>query len=185
MASNIEIKAKATQFNRQQSLARALADKSPLQLIQEDVFFHSHQGRLKLRRFGDGSAELIAYHRPNQEHPSASHYVRHPVSDSDSLEKALTMTCGLRGIVRKKRTVFFYKSVRIHMDEVDQLGQFIELEVVLTDGLSEIEGKNLAQVLMKQLEIKAEHLQAEAYIDMLENASAPPHSPQNPEQLPT
>ena len=32
-------------------------------IVQDDTFFHVAHGRLKLRQFADGSAELIHYHR--------------------------------------------------------------------------------------------------------------------------
>jgi len=74
MGRNIEIKARARNFERQTELAKALATETPTHLAQEDTFFNVPRGRLKLRKLGDGSAELIQYDREDSAEPKESRY---------------------------------------------------------------------------------------------------------------
>ncbi len=168
MPRNVEIKASVANPARLRELALALGD-GPGQLIeQKDTFYNAPHGRLKLREFGDGRGELIAYSRPDREGPKTSSYVISRTADPDSLNAALTSALGVRGVVAKKRTLVLTGRTRIHLDQVEGLGDFMELEVVLADDETETEGQRVAEGLMKQLEIEAGALMEHAYIDQLE-----------------
>ena len=73
---------------------------------------------------------------------------------------------GIRAVVRKKRTVYFCEQTRIHLDEVDGLGAFIELEVVLDTGQDIQFGIAVAQDLMSRRRIEKDDLVASAYVDL-------------------
>ena len=103
MPRNIEIKARVDAIETLLPHARTLADGEAEVIEQDDTFFHVAQGRLKLREFGDGSAELIHYHRPDVETAKASDYVRVPVGDPAALREALARGCGVIGRARKRR----------------------------------------------------------------------------------
>lgn len=167
MARNIEIKARLQQPADTEARAAALATSGPTRLVQDDTFFHCHQGRLKLREFADGSAELIAYQRPDQAGPKTSTYVRTPVADAAGLRAALVAACGLLGRVQKERTLYLAGRTRIHLDRVVGLGDFLELEVVLADGEAESDGVAEAQRLMAELGVAPEALEEGAYLDLL------------------
>jgi predicted adenylyl cyclase CyaB len=123
---------------------------------------------LKLRRFADGSGELIAYQRPDTSGPTGSRYVLSPIPDPDSCSRALAAVLGVRGVVRKVRTLYLAGRTRIHMDDVEGLGHFVELEVVLAPDEPEGEGIREAHRLMGDLGIREEDLLREAYIDLLD-----------------
>ena len=74
---------------------------------------------------------------------------------------------GVSGTVRKRRTLFLAGNTRIHLDEVEGLGDFMELEVVLAEGESVEEGQAIAYRLMAQLGVEKEKLLTGAYLDML------------------
>ncbi len=172
MARNIEIKARIARVDDLLPRARSLAD-GPEQLIeQDDSFFAVAQGRLKLRRFADGSAELIHYHRPDTVDAKASDYVRVAVPDPDALALALTRANGLLGRVRKQRWLLLAGQTRIHLDRVQGLGDFIELEVVLRDGQSDAEGVAIAKALMAALGLADAPRLAGAYLDLLGRTAA-------------
>ena len=172
MARNTEIKARISSLEALLPIATALADGGPPRHIeQDDTFFHVHQGRLKLREFADGSAELIHYHRPDAEGPKVSDYVISPVADAASMRLALGRACGQLGRVRKQRTLLLAGQTRIHLDRVEGLGDFLELEVVLRDGQSAEEGVRIAQGLMQQLGVQAGQLLSGAYLDLLGTAT--------------
>ena len=149
-------------------LAQALSDDKHLQRIhQDDTFFAVPHGRLKLRVFGDGSGELIHYHRPDATGPKLSDYVLVPVAEPDSLRDALARACGLVGRVRKHRILVLVGPTRIHLDQVEGLGDFLELEVTLQNGQTEAEGTAIAHDLMARLGVQPHQLLEGAYLDLL------------------
>jgi adenylate cyclase class IV len=58
---------------------------------------------------------------------------------------------------------------RIHLDEVEDLGTFLELEVVLDEDQTTEEGAEIARKLMKDLDVADTTLIHQAYIDLLDN----------------
>jgi predicted adenylyl cyclase CyaB len=87
--------------------------------------------------------------------------------DPDGLRQVLEKALGIEGIVRKKRHLFLVGQTRIHIDEVEDLGNFLELEVVLQEGQRAEDGMTIATALMEKLGVKKEDLIAEAYIDLI------------------
>lgn len=167
MARNVEIKARVPDPATIESRARALATEPVQDLRQDDSFFRCAQGRLKLRQFADGSAELIAYQRADDAGPKTSTYLRTPVSDPEGLRAALAAACGLIGRVRKQRRLVLAGRTRIHLDRVEGLGDFLELEVVLRDGEPECDGIDEAEAVMSRLGVRPEWLVQGAYLDLL------------------
>jgi adenylate cyclase class IV len=179
VARNIEIKARIASVAAVLPRARALAD-GPEQLItQDDTFFAVPHGRLKLRQFADGSAELIHYQRPDTGQAKASDYVLVPVPDPAALREALARGLGVLGRVRKQRLLLRVGATRIHLDQVEGLGEFMELEVVLGDGGSpgsptDAQGVATAEALMQALGLADAPRLAGAYLDLLAATDAGP-----------
>ncbi len=167
MPRNIEIKARITSVEALLPRAQALAGQAPTLLRQDDSFFAVPHGRLKLREFADGSAELIHYHRPDTAETKASDYVRAQVAHATALREALARACGLRGRVVKQRWLFIVGATRIHIDRVHGLGDFMELEVVLQPGQTDAEGSAVAEALMAELGLADAERLAGAYLDLL------------------
>jgi predicted adenylyl cyclase CyaB len=115
-------------------------------LRQADWYFRVPKGRLKLRVPGGGrDGELIAYLRPTRNAARTSEFQRMPVADAAGTKRLLERMLGPRACVRKRREVWLYQNARIHLDTVEDLGRFIEIEVVVTEGMPQ------ARALMKQL----------------------------------
>ena len=171
MARNIEIKARVENPATLRDRVEAIADSGPITIQQEDVFFECSSGRLKLRKFPDGSAELIQYHRPDSVAPSSSDYIKVEVSDAIAMEEALSRAFGVRGVVRKERKLYMVDRTRIHLDRVAGLGNFVELEVVLAEGESDEEATAEADRLVDSLGITTTDLVQQAYIDLLEQTA--------------
>jgi predicted adenylyl cyclase CyaB len=167
MGTNVEIKARARDFLRQKQLATALSERQPVVLQIEDLYFNSRDGRLMLRTFADGRGEMLFYRRESVATLRESRYVRSPVSAPSVLALALTEALGTRGFVRNRRTVCQIGESRVHLDEVENLGCFIELETPVGQHACLEHGAAAVQALMQKLEIGANDLLAEAYIDML------------------
>ena len=167
MPTNIEIKAKAADWDGQLARAKALCRKTE-ELSQEDTFFNCGKGRLKLRDLGaEGRSHLIFYQRSDQAGPKASSYEIAPVPDAASMKALLSKALGAGRTVRKKRTVLLVGQTRVHFDEVEGLGRFIELEVCMKSGQTEQEGEEIARRLMAELAIEAPSLLEGAYVEML------------------
>ena len=167
MAVNIEIKARASDFNRQKMIAETLSDIPAEQIWQEDIFFRISKGRLKLRIFNSGSGELIYYKRADSNGPKVSQYEISVINEPESLKNILTSSLGVRGIIKKQRTLYKIGHARIHFDKVKNLGNFIELEFVMQDNTSKNEALQTIRNLMKKLEIQDKQLINNAYIDMV------------------
>jgi adenylate cyclase class IV len=173
VARNIEIKARIGSIEALLPRARALADGDAVLIEQDDQFFAVPQGRLKLRRFADGSAELIHYHRPDGTEARASDYVRVPVPDPEALALALLRANGAAGRVRKQRWLLLAGQTRIHLDRVQGLGDFMELEVVLRDGQSDTEGQAIAEGLMQALGLQQAERLSGSYLDSQRDRPTP------------
>ncbi|MFH1754099.1 MAG: class IV adenylate cyclase [Candidatus Latescibacterota bacterium] len=168
MARNVEIKARCGDPARCRKLAERFSDKGPEILQQVDTFFYCNEGRLKLREFEDGTGELIHYLRDAGTAPTESRYIITPIAKPDLLKESLSRALGVRASVRKRREVYFSGRTRIHIDEVEALGTFVELEVVLIDGELQASGMDDAYQLMKALEIQKDDLVDASYVDLLE-----------------
>jgi predicted adenylyl cyclase CyaB len=168
MPANIEIKARARDFADLCRRAEALSD-TPAQVIpQEDTFFHTAKGRLKLRQLAPDRGQLVYYERPNQDGPKRSNYHIFETRDPESLKTALSLALGVRGVARKRRNLYLVGQTRVHLDEVEGLGEFMELEVVLRPEQSDAEGQAIALDLMTRLGVREEDLLEGSYMDLLE-----------------
>jgi predicted adenylyl cyclase CyaB len=172
MAKNIEVKARNADLDAVLARVAAMRCHGEHELLQVDTFFQVRHGRLKLREFGDGTAELIYYERPNQPHAKLSDYDRMTCADPPVMRHALSTALGVRGVVRKRRRVFLIGNARIHLDEVDGLGSFVELEVVMQPGETVASAERVAAELLRSLGIADSELVSEAYIDLLERGAS-------------
>ncbi|MWL86402.1 class IV adenylate cyclase [Cupriavidus sp. SW-Y-13] len=168
MARNIEIKAQIGSVEALTPRAAAIATHGPEFIDQDDTFFPCPNGRLKLRAFDAERGQLIFYARPDASGPKESFYILSPTSSPDTLREALTAAHGTGGRVRKHRTLFLAGRTRIHLDRVEGLGDFLELEVVLHDGEPAEAGVEEAHALMAQLGVTPDALVEGAYVDLLQ-----------------
>jgi homotetrameric cytidine deaminase len=136
-------------------------------LRQTDTYFMARRGRLKLRSQDGGASELIAYRRPDAADASESSYVRAPIADPDALTEALDATIGSTVVVTKSRRVFLWQGVRIHLDQVDGLGSFIEFEAVLPDAGDLETARAKVARLRSELGIEDDALVSVGYADLL------------------
>lgn len=164
---NVEIKARCDDPGRVRSvLAERNADFRGTD-HQVDTYFHCPTGRLKLRQ-GNIENSLIHYDRPEKPGPKqAAVTLYHPRPDP-ALKAVLTEALGVRVVVRKTREIYFIDNVKFHIDTVEGLGNFVEVEAIDTAGDIGPE-KLLAQCreYMTLLGIKRRDLVSASYSDML------------------
>ena len=166
MHRNIEIKARVRNLEELAAKAERLAG-SPAQILnQVDTFFNSPAGRFKLRTINDRASELIFYNRPSIPGPKLSSFFRIPIDDSASAQEMFAQMLGVRSVLRKRRRLYLHGTTRIHLDEVESLGNFMELEAVLLPSESPADGQRRAEEIMKHLGIEHADLLDGAYVDL-------------------
>jgi predicted adenylyl cyclase CyaB len=164
---NVEIKARIASVEAMAPRVAALADRGPVEIEQDDTFFVCERGRIKLRVLSATEGQLIFYRRANEAGPKESRFVISPTASPDSLRDALTLAYGSAGRVRKHRTLYLVGRTRVHLDRVESLGHFLELEVVLAEGESPDAGVKEAHALMTALGLADDQLIDGAYVDLL------------------
>ncbi|MFT7526429.1 MAG: adenylate cyclase class IV [Arenicella sp.] len=167
MAQNVEIKARANDFELQLLLAEKISVSPPETLVQLDTFFKVEHGRLKLREFPDSPAQLIFYQRSDVPGPKLSDYQITESQNPEGLKRILSEAYTIIATVAKTRRLMINGRTRIHIDQVKGLGNFIELEVALSEGESIAEGESEAKKLMDRLQIREQDLIAQAYVDLI------------------
>ena len=172
-ARNVEIKARVGRLDEIEARARALADRGPFDLVQDDTFFTCATGRLKLRELASDRGELIHYTRPDLPGPKLCRYTIAPTPVPSVLRSALADALGVIGRVRKRRRLYLVGTTRIHLDEVEGLGAYVELEVVLDARHSPQQGEAAAQQLRLELGVPDADLVSGAYLDLLRSSSGP------------
>jgi homotetrameric cytidine deaminase len=165
---NLELKAHDPNPQESEERCRALGASDQGVLHQRDTYFAGRHGRLKLREEGGSGAELIAYRRPDTTEAEQSAFIRADAADPAALHKALAAALGETVVVVKRRRLWMWENVRIHLDDVDGLGTFIELEALIGPGLNTPE-EAAAKVthLRSELAIADDALVAVGYSDLL------------------
>ena len=98
-------------------------------------------------------------------------YLRCPAQIPAFLHRALSAALGVEGTVRKRRLLYLVGQTRLHLDTVEGLGTFLEMEVVLTPEQGADEGRRIAEELAGRLQIAADDLVPCAYVDLLREAA--------------
>jgi predicted adenylyl cyclase CyaB len=164
---NLELKARHADLRAAAAAVERLGARGPAAEDQTDTYFRVPNGRLKLREIAGRPGVLIWYDRPDRADARTSAYLLVPVPDPDGLRTALTAALSVRGAVRKRRTIYLWHNVRIHLDEVAGLGTFVEFEAVLWPGEDEPTARARLEELGRLLGIgPADHL-APSYADLL------------------
>ena len=167
MALNIEIKAKTNQ----PEFIRSYLNNSKAEFkgtdFQTDTYFNVPTGRLKLRE-GNIENNLIYYERTNAPGAKESNFQLVRVPDVKTLKGVLIKSIGIKIVVKKKREIYFIKNVKFHIDDVEGLGSFAEIEASnLYVDISKKELQKQCDFYLNELKIKEEDLVSVSYSDML------------------
>ena len=164
---NVEIKAKSINAEKIRNwLIQHNADFKGTDL-QTDTYFNVANGRLKLRE-GNIENNLIYYERNNQAGPKSSDFILTKIPEADKLKESLSKANGIKTVVRKKREIYYISNVKFHIDEVEGLGSFVEIEAgnILAE-LSKEELQKQCEFYMDQFQIEEIDLIEVSYSDML------------------
>lgn len=164
---NLELKARCADLAAARAAALALGAEPFADEVQCDTFFRAPHGRLKLREITGRYAVLIGYERPDRADVRESRYHLVYIPDPMALKAALAAALGVRGVVRKRRSILIWQNVRIHLDQVDELGCFVEFEAVLGPCGDEPTSRGRLAQLTEALGIADDDRVAAAYADLL------------------
>ena len=175
LGANVESKTRCPDLDEVARLVSALGARYEGRLEQVDTYFRAPCGRLKLREISyhapggqvSASAELIRYERPDESGARVSTYERTAIEDVESRKTKLAEAHGVRGCVRKHRDLWILDSTRIHLDDVEGLGSFVELETVSL-GVPGVEERREHDQLWSALGLDARATVDGSYIDLLE-----------------
>ena len=163
---NLEFKANCDSLDvLRQHLANLQAEHRRT-MKQLDTYFNVPQGRLKLREINTHDAELIYYERSDLAESRYSNYQVCDISEPTAFMQIATMAWGVKGVVDKQRELWIFGDTRIHLDEVRDLGQFVELETVIRNQ-TEGEAQAEHQLVKNALGITDEDLVSVSYSDLV------------------
>lgn len=131
-SQNIELKARCKSLAKAEEICLEMNAMDGGVERQVDTFFHARRGRLKMREINEETAALIWYDRPDETQTRQSNYYLVPVSAPATLQASLEAALGIIHTVVKRRRIYHYGKVRIHLDQVEGLGTFVEFEAVLS-----------------------------------------------------
>lgn len=135
---------------------------------QEDTYLDSKEGKLKIRIIDRRDAELVFYLRPDGKAPRKSNYFRVPLGiEKNELIAILKSAIGVIGRVKKERTVYYNKNVRINIDRVKDLGEFVELEAEIKSGIWIDRSLRLVRDTRVTLGLLGKNALKYSYIDLL------------------
>jgi adenylate cyclase, class 2 len=184
---NVEIKARCRDLGAARTTLLRLGARLVGPDLQRDTYFRVPNGRLKLRE-GQIENNLIFYARPDREGPKRSHVILVATRPGSDLEALLTAALGQIVVVEKRREIYFVEvsdialpddstaserahtreNVKVHLDTVTDLGDFVEIEAIDLDGTL---GTALLDAqcrrLMDRLSIAAGDLEAASYSDLI------------------
>ena len=133
---------------------------------QLDTYFNIPQGRLKLREISTPEAQLIYYERSDLAESRYSNYQMCDIPEPIAFKQIVTMAWGVKAVVEKRRELWIFGDTRIHLDDIRDIGQFVELETVIRNQ-TEDEAQAEHQLVKDALEIKEEDLVSVSYSDLV------------------
>ena len=169
---NIELKASDPDPERSLAVVLGLGARDRGVLHQRDTYFRVATGRLKLREERPGGATLVQYDRVDADEARESRYRLVPVDDPAALCAALEASLGTLAVVEKDRHLLLWQSVRIHLDRVKDLGDFVELEGIAAPGSDLADELERVTRLTEALDIAPERVLRNSYSDQVIGSGA-------------
>lgn len=164
---NIEIKARC---KNPDSIRRVLNQHNAIfkgQDNQIDTYFNCSYGRLKLRE-GNIEHHLIHYDREENAGPKKSIVTLYRPQPDSTLKEILTKSLGILVVVDKKREIYYIDNVKFHIDRVEGLGSFVEIEAIDSTGdIGEAKLRSQCEKYISLFSIQSSDLIKLSYSDML------------------
>lgn len=179
LRSNVELKARLDRFDDAVQACRRLGAVDKGTVEQTDTYFSMGNYRLKLREASNGEHFLIGYSRPDAAEARKSQYRLQSVENPGAMKATLSRQWGVKAVVKKARRWFLWQGrVRIHLDRVAGLGDFLELEAVVDSvpGYDEDAARLDVARLAHDFGIAPRDLVAESYATLVRQMERTPAS---------
>jgi adenylate cyclase class 2 len=163
---NLEAKFKLHDLERARKQAEAIKYQFKATLVQRDTFFRVREGKLKLREEESG-AWLVFYGRQDSQDLKLSSYEIVPIAEPEKTRSIMTQALGAIATVKKTRILMMRDHVRLHLDRVDGLGEFGEIEAVLGEHGDPERSRPAVNELLDVLDVDRKNLIAASYFEML------------------
>lgn len=163
---NLEAKFKLYDLDRARKQAEAIKYQFTATLVQRDTFFRVKEGKLKLREEESGAC-MIFYGRSDSQDLKLSSYEITPIAEPEKTREMMTQALGAIATVKKTRILMMRDHVRLHLDRVDGLGEFGEIEAVLGEHDDPERSRPLVDELLSALDVNRKNLIAASYFEML------------------
>jgi predicted adenylyl cyclase CyaB len=164
---NIEIKCVYPDLERGRACAERLGARLESVQHQIDTYFATRSGRLKIREIDGKRAELIPYLRADIAGPKISDYQVIQIPDGGAVKALLGKILGIEVVVEKRRTIYLIANVRIHLDEVTDLGSFLEFEAVYDRAEAEEDERSKVNRFLSEFGVETGTLISGSYREML------------------
>ncbi|MBC5991399.1 class IV adenylate cyclase [Pontibacter cellulosilyticus] len=168
MYADITIKARCDNPAEVESILLGLNATYQGQDVQTDTYYESEYGKLKHRQ-GNIENVLIHYNRTRLEEAHQTEVLLYLKNPSAATVAAVCQGKRILGQVKKRRKIFFIDNVKFHLDQIQDLGTFVEIEAI------DLEGSVGTEVLQQQcdyykemLQIQDEDIITSAYTDLLQ-----------------
>jgi predicted adenylyl cyclase CyaB len=166
---NLELKSIFSDLDHAKKICKEINARYSGILNQTDTFFNVKPNRLKLRNINNKKLELIYYYRTNGQSEKISEYEIIRLKEEGSLKKILKNCLGIKSVVRKKRELYLFENVRIHLDTVRGLGKFLEFEIVCNNSEELKEAPGKMKELKRVFSVKKQNIIGISYIDLIIN----------------
>lgn len=163
---NIEIKARCEDLGAVRAHLTALGARFVGEDHQIDTYFRVERGRLKLRE-GTIERALIFYERREVRGLKRSDVILYHPAPSTSLPAILSQALGVRAVVDKRREIYFIDNVKFHLDRVEGLGAFVEIEAIGDADDDEAALRAQCAHFLERFGLPADALVAASYSDLL------------------
>lgn len=164
---NLELKVKCVDHMAALRAVKLLKARDMGTLNQRDVYFNISPGRLKLRSINDLVHQLIYYKRANRAAAKFSNYYISEIVHPKRVEHILKEIYGIKVIVSKRRKLYLWQNVRIHIDSVKELGKYLEFEIVCRTAIQQKRSAEIMKYLKKIFNIKNSEILSSSYSDMM------------------
>lgn len=165
---NIELKARLRDRAYAMHVCAKIGAVPQGNIHQIDTYFRVPSGRLKLREAIPGRCELVYYQRPDVAGPKGCDYTLEPAQPN--IKSLLIEALEQLAVVDKIRTLYLWQNVRIHLDQVRDLGEFIEFEAVLDDECDDADGFAKLEMLMTAFGLQEEDHETGSYVELVNGA---------------
>jgi adenylate cyclase class 2 len=161
---NYEIKCKVANYKKLKNSINKIKNFAYSVEKQIDIYYKVNHGRLKLRIINDGKGALIFYEREEQTNKRISKYIISETNNFIQLDAILRKQFKVLISVQKKREVYIYRNIRIHLDYIKNLGRFLEIEIIYENLKN---AKSQMKKIISKLNLNENDFIKESYSDLL------------------